>query len=572
MAEKYTIVKYFHQNGYIDNLESYNYLEIFHNLVIELINNEKYKNLVSLCYHVFAFDPNNSLIPKIIFTLINLNENRGAIELCEMYLKYNPTNKIFYNAVNEFLKYGNYSGAIDLCVMYLKINPKGNLDFIHSFILECLEKGKNYSKILELIELFLEESNGDQYIFSIIYSMIQKQNYLAVVDLSKLILESDLKYKLVILQITRLICDNGRFVKAKDLCINLLKLFPNSLDVLSLYGSILTITGKFNQALKLFRSILNNLSKKGTSLKSNILNLIGRVYLEKGDLKSATIHCIKSMKLNPRNAEVYNNLGYIYYKKGYIEKAIKLIRRALKLDKFFCSAWITLGEIYLKMKKYYEAFSACYKCLSINNLYQEGLNLYKKLTDHHDLKILSYLIPRITHLGYRCGFDSLDDTVFPNELQKSHNYISYSKEFQSFLKGIRLAQMYLNDFISIYCWLPKCMKCDLLLKLYGERLDYKTGSKIKMYRCEECGKEKREIYKLNDEEMSQIKIRVILKKPFVNFDGSQLIYSKLDYERILITYISLTKIKNQTKNDKIEFNNSLKNAFLLYGKEIRTNY
>jgi hypothetical protein len=174
-------------------------------------------------------------------------------------------------------------------------------------------------------------------------------------------------------------------------------------------------------------------------------------------------------------------------------------------------------------------------------------------------------------LGYRCGFDQLNEKIFPSELLRRHNYITYSKEFLNFLKGIRLAQMYLDDFVSIYCWLPKCTDCELLLRLYGERMDYKNNFKIKMYRCEKCGKEKKEVSLFKDDDINLLKIRVILKKPLINCDGSPLIYSKLVYEKIFITYTSLDTILNQNKNSKLEFFNNLENSVLLCGKEIRLN-
>ncbi|MFX1310095.1 MAG: tetratricopeptide repeat protein [Promethearchaeota archaeon] len=569
MIETSSIVDYLFQNGYINTKNSYNYLELFHNLVIELINKEKYEKLVTLCYEVFQFDQNITLIPKIIFTLINLHVNQSAIDLCELYLRFDPNDEIFYDVINEFLKYENYSGAIDLCRMYIKVNPKGNLGFIRTIIVGSLKNGKEYSKILNLIEELLETHHGFKYIYTIIHWMIEIQNYKAVIDISKLILESSSQNKILILKIIGLLIDNGKLRGALDLCIILLKLYPSSIDVLILFGTIFTRMGQYQQALDIFDSALSLFPSTNTKIKGKLLNFIGWTYLKRKDLKKATNLCIKSMKLNPKFPNSYNNLGFVYYKKGYIEKGIKLIKRALSLNSNFCQAWVNLGQIHLEMKNYYDSFTACYNCLSINNQHQEGIDLYKKLRDNPDLKILSYLIPRMIHLGYRCGFDYLNEDVFPNKLLRNQRYIKYSQEFLNFLKRIRLAQMYLNDFVSIYCWLPKCTSCHNLLRLYGERINYKNGSKTKMYRCEKCGKEKREIRDMKSEDIPYLKIRVVIKSSLSNCEGEALFYSKLDYERIFITYSVLEIIQNKTKFNSSELFNNLENAVLLCGKDIR---
>jgi tetratricopeptide (TPR) repeat protein len=275
------------------------------------------------------------------------------------------------------------------------------------------------------------------------------------------------------------------------------------------------------------------------------------------------------MKLNPKFPDSYNNLGFVYAKKDYVDKGIKLIKRALKLNPDYSQAWVNLGNIYLETANYYEAFSACYKCLSINNQHQEGIVLYNNLSNNPDMKILSYLLPKMIQLGYRCGFDSLNEIVFPNKLLKNHRYITYSKEFLNFLKRIRLAQIYLNDFISIYCWLPKCDKCESLFKLYGERINYKDGSKTRMYRCEICGKEKREVEHITDEEVPYLKVRIILKKPLLNYDKETNFYSKLEYEKIFITYSTLETIKINLSSKSSEFFDNLENGVLLYGQDIR---
>ncbi len=569
MVETTSIVDYFYQNGYINNKNSSDYLELFHDLVIQLINNEKYGELVDLCYDVISFDPNLTLIPKLVYTLINLQANKSAVDLCELYIKNKKNDDIFYDAINEFLKYDNFSGAIDLCRMYLRIKPDGNLGFIRTMILASLKKGMKYPNIFDLVEELLEINHGLKFIYSLIHSMLEIQNYTAVINIIKLVLNSNSKEKLTLLNIVNILFENGKHIGAWELCKKFLKIYPSSMDVLILYGRILTKRGRYQESQNLLNSILGQLSSSAPKSKSKILNSIGWNYIQQGDWKKASNPCIKSTKLNPQFPDSYNNLGYIYFKKGYVEKGIKLVKRAIKLNPNLCQTWVNLGKIHLELRNYYDAFQACYRCLSINNQHQEGISLYKKLSDNPDIKILSFLIPKMIQLGYRCVFDSLNETIFPNKLLKNNRYIVYSKEFLNFLKKVRLAQMYLNDFVAIYCWLPKCESCGNLLKIYGERLNYKDGSKTKMYRCQNCGKEKRSVEQMDNQNVHYLKLRVILESPLKGYDNKTQFYSKLDYESIFITYSTIKVIQNNLNSNGSELIENIKKAALLYGEDIQ---
>ncbi|MFW9972563.1 MAG: hypothetical protein ACFFDF_20420, partial [Candidatus Odinarchaeota archaeon] len=218
MVETSSIIDYFYQKGYINDRKSHNYVELFHNLVIQLINNEKYEELIILCYDVYSFKDNLPLIQKLIFTLINLHANKGAVDLCELCLKNSQEDEIFYEAINDFLKYDNYSGIIDLCRMYIRIKPNGNLSFIRTVILGFLKRGIKYFKIYNLIGELLELNRGVKYIYTIIYSMLEIQNYEAVINICKLILQSNSKEKLNLLNIINLLIDNGKYKEAWELC------------------------------------------------------------------------------------------------------------------------------------------------------------------------------------------------------------------------------------------------------------------------------------------------------------------------------------------------------------------
>lgn len=550
---------YLSKLGYVNN-ETHNYFELLHEIVVGLINSEQYGILVKLCQDILEFDPQIKLIEKVVFTLINLQENKSAIAICKKYLELNANHEIVIAILKEFVRYQKYSNAIDTCKMYLEINHSDDLGIVRKTILEFIIRGIEYEKIFDLINYFLVLNPQNKFVYHLVYTLIESRDYSIVFDIVNLLIELDSVSFPKLYKIIKLTSDNGQSQGAAYLCEKILQKYSKSLELLVVYGYCLTNLGRFQNALDLFHDALKLVKPSDDETKGMVWSYIGRVYIGQENLQKATNACIKSLKLNHKIPETYSNLGFLYWKKGYIERGIKLIKKGIEINENLCQAWTYLGEIYLELKNYHNAFKACFNCLSINNQFEGGRLLYKKLAKDPTIILLNWILFKLVKLGYRCGFDQID--TISHDLLNKYRYVSYSKEFLLFLK--RLDSCLFNNVVAIYSWLPTCDFCKDILKLYGERVNYKSGYRTKLYRCSTCGWEKEEDHPLEVIDKSYLKVRVVVNSlsSLPNHNQSHFRVSKLDYEKIFLTCSDLESFRN-TATPKFQ------NAVLLYGKDIR---
>ncbi|MFX0074729.1 MAG: tetratricopeptide repeat protein [Candidatus Hermodarchaeota archaeon] len=544
------------------------YSERLHDQIVSLINGEQYDHLVDLCQEILQFDLNTPLIQKVVFTLINLNVADKAISICKAYLKLEPTHPLVIEIVDDFLRYNNYRGAIDTCKMYLLTNKEDVLEILPKYLIRFLESDEHNYNTFELIEIFFALNPNRSMIYRLIQSSIDLRNYQATVFISNLLLDLNLDEIDTLRDIVMLLMDNGQIQEAGTICKKILKYYPNTPKSLTLYGIVLISRGEFHKALSVFNDLLLNASLTNKALKGRILNYIGRVHLCLGDLKKASSVLRKAIKFNPKLPNPYWHLGFANFKNGYNEKGINLIEKAIQLDRNYSGAWATLGSIHYELDNYDLAFKACYSCLSINNQNQEGIKLYKKLAETPTLIILNYIVAKLKKLGYRCGFDDFNEHIFPTELLEKRGFISYSKEYHDFLKGAN--HEFFDNVVAIYSWLPTCDKCKGPLKLYGERVDFKTKQRTSYYRCKKCDHEISEVRDLEASNIFNIKVKVVLKSVncFSERKNNKVNFSKLDREKLFITYTPFDEIVRDP-NAYLDLLISLKSAVLLYGKDIR---
>ena len=524
--------------------------------------------MVTLCREILRFDLHTPLIRKVLFTLINLNVTDKAIAICRAYLKLVPEHHIVIEVIDEYLRYKNFSGAIDTCKMYLLTNQEDVLNVIPGYLLRFLEADEIFTDFFELIEVFLDLNPKKSDIDNLIYFAIEIRQYRVVVYISSLLLDLNIEDIDMLNEIVKLLSENGESQGAGEICKKIMKYYPETLEPLILYGMVLISKKEFHKALMIFNEVLTDVSSADRELKSRTLNYIGRAHFCLGDLKKASYSLRKSIKLNAKLPNSYNNLGLLYFKKGYKEKAIELVNKAILLDQNNSGAWANLGSIHYEINNYDLAFNACYSCLSINNQNQEGIVLYKKLSDTPPLIILNYIVSKLKDLGYRYGFKEFNEGLFPKKLLETRGYISYSKEYQSFLMGFNRG--FFENVIAIYSWLPTCDKCKGALKLYGERVDFKTNQRVSFYRCKKCGWEKGEARDLHASNVSSIKVRVIINSAFFfpERKANKVQYTKLDQEKLFITYTYLDEVLKD-RISQIDLLTSLSNAVLLYGQDIR---
>jgi tetratricopeptide (TPR) repeat protein len=86
--------------------------------------------------------------------------------------------------------------------------------------------------------------------------------------------------------------------------------------------------------------------KEMASPSAVLLNEEGVAYEHLGGYDNARVCYEESIKLDPKNSNVYNNLGTIYHARHNLTMAMKLYRKAIKLDSKSASAYKNLGAAY----------------------------------------------------------------------------------------------------------------------------------------------------------------------------------------------------------------------------------
>ncbi|CAF3773040.1 unnamed protein product [Rotaria sp. Silwood1] len=162
-------------------------------------------------------------------------------------------------------------------------------------------------------------------------------------------------------------------------------------DLLS-FGSVLSDMGKYNDAEKYFRRLLNELPHDHNGIADCYHNL-GEIALEKGDYdvslewfyKSLEIKLQKLVSHYPDLAESYNSIGVVHRKKGDYRQALESYTKALAIFKQafnednikIAKCYNNMGNIYQLEMKYSDALEYYQKALAIQQRQFHG--------DHPDL-------------------------------------------------------------------------------------------------------------------------------------------------------------------------------------------
>jgi tetratricopeptide (TPR) repeat protein len=146
---------------------------------------------------------------------------------------------------------------------------------------------------------------------------------------------------------------------------------------LAMYGSILQVWGKYDDADKKYEQALA--LAKGVD-KAEILIKIGGVYQVKNDYKGALESCQEAEKIARQivtrdgklcRASALNSIGYVYYLKGKYQKAQKsleasLVRRRRHKDRAGVATTLrNIGDVYCKLKEFKYANDNFKKSLEI---------------------------------------------------------------------------------------------------------------------------------------------------------------------------------------------------------------
>ena len=109
----------------------------------------------------------------------------------------------------------------------------------------------------------------------------------------------------------------------------------------------------------------------------------GTEHHRRGDLERAEREYLQAKEIEPNNPSILNLLGSLYRQKGDIDKAISMFKRTLEMDRDISSlirARCALGDIYLSQESYKKALLEFEKCVNLDqdisrrNVYKLKIN------------------------------------------------------------------------------------------------------------------------------------------------------------------------------------------------------
>ena len=182
----------------------------------------------------------------------------------------------------------------------------------------------------------------------------------------------------------------GQLNESREICLEILKLEPNSFDTFYLISMIAFRQKEYSKSEE---SI-----KKAINLRSNnaeIYNLYAIVLLHLKKFNLAIENWNIAIKLRPEYLEAYNNRGNLLLELGKSTEALKSFKKAIELKPDFAEAYNNQGNALLKLKRidnalksyeksislmpnYYQAYHNCGRAFYERNKKNEILKNYEK--------------------------------------------------------------------------------------------------------------------------------------------------------------------------------------------------
>ena len=156
----------------------------------------------------------------------------------------------------------------------------------------------------------------------------------------------------------------GLFQKALTKGLELLKVFPNSINLYNIIAIINRDLGKLDEAIEVYN--------KALSLNPNYAegyNNMAIVLQKQGKLEEAIVSFKKAFSIKPDYAEAYCNMGTTLQKQGKLDEAIEAYNNALSHNPNYAQAYYNMGIALQKQGKLDEAIEGYKKAFSIKPNY-----------------------------------------------------------------------------------------------------------------------------------------------------------------------------------------------------------
>ena len=153
----------------------------------------------------------------------------------------------------------------------------------------------------------------------------------------------------------------GDLKAAEILCHKILSIDPNFIESKILLANISAKNRNFNETKKLLVEA-KELEPKNTS----VLNNLGTVCRELGEIKNAVDYYKKVIEIDPNNANSYYNIGAIHYDAKKYKEAKTYLEKTVELQPNFALPYFVLGNLHADLNDYENAIINYNKAIKIN--------------------------------------------------------------------------------------------------------------------------------------------------------------------------------------------------------------
>lgn len=178
----------------------------------------------------------------------------------------------------------------------------------------------------------------------------------------------------------------GKYAKAEDQFLRIIRLDPNNASALFLLGSVYADSKNNLKAIEIFRKAL-----KMDPDNSEALNSLGYIYAEEGiHLDEALRMVRKAIEIDPTNGAYYDSLGWALFQKKMYTESLMVLQKA---ERFIQDEILYdhLGDVFDALKQNAQACRYWHKSLDLNPhqpLVQQKIKRIEKcaaLRPHHQL-------------------------------------------------------------------------------------------------------------------------------------------------------------------------------------------
>jgi len=165
-----------------------------------------------------------------------------------------------------------------------------------------------------------------------------------------------------------------------------IEIYPDFLNPTFDLGRTLTVLGRYDEAIKAFKSAIRIKPTYSPSYTS-----LGILFDNNRTLDSAVLYYEKSIEVNPRNLVVYNNLSYVYFRQNRLDKSIEVNKKAITQFPTAYQPYLNVGKTYLNQNMLDSALVYIEKGYQYNtNDYDMTNLLFQLYQAKNDSKALYY--------------------------------------------------------------------------------------------------------------------------------------------------------------------------------------